>query len=146
MISVSESLVIERPLAEVFTTVADPFTQLKWDTNGLIEVKQLTEGPLQKGARYHGKAKGMGGTMEFDYEYIEYEPNRRFVHLSPLPFGEGRHIFEFEAAANGTHLTQTIQVKPKGIFKLLAPVLKMGLRQRLQQINAGLRQYLVAEE
>src|SRR5438105_785259 len=104
MFKISESIVIERPPEEVFPNAADPFVQLKWDPETLKHVEKLTPGPLEKGARYRGTFKGLG---VLDYEFVEYEPNRRFVHHSMLPFGKGEHRFEFEPVAEGTRLTQS---------------------------------------
>ena len=140
MFRVSESAVIERPPAEVFEVAADPYEQLKWDSGTLKSVEKLTPGPLGRGSRYRGEFKGFG-TVE--YEYDEFEPGRRFTHHTLMKIGEVRHLFEFEAASEGTRLTQSIVAEPKGMGKLMAPIMKAMMKRRLRTINSELRQYLL---
>ena len=143
MFKVSEQAVIEYPLAEVFAVAADPDAQLKWDAGTLKSVEKLTPGPLGQGARYRGVFAGFGVV---EYSYSEYEPSRRFVHHSQMAMGEMRHTFDFEAVAGGTQVTQTITVQPKGMGKLMAPLMKMMIGNRMRTINAELRQYLQTQK
>lgn len=140
MFRVSESAIIERPPAEVFEVAADPYEQLKWDPGTLKSVEKLTSGPLGRGSRYRGEFKGFG-TVE--YEYDEFEPGRRFTHHTLMKIGEVRHVFEFEAVPEGTRLMQSIVAEPKGMGRLMAPIMKVMMRRRLRVINSELRQYLL---
>ncbi len=143
MFKVSEQAVIEYPPAEVFAVAADPETQLKWDPGTLKSVEKLTPGPLGPGARYRGVFTGFGVV---EYSFPEYEPGRRFIHHSQMAMGEMRHTFDFESAPGGTRLTQTITVEPKGMGKLMAPLMKMMIGNRMRTINAELRQYLQTQK
>ena len=138
MITVSESIIIERPLSEVFAATADPFVQLKWDPKGLKSVEKVTPGPLEKGARFRGQIAGFG-TVE--YEFSEYEVDRRFEHRSFLPIGEGRHVFEFESVEDKTRITQTMYIKPKFLLGLLSPLMRRMMSKRLRQINMEVQEY-----
>jgi hypothetical protein len=90
-----------------------PETQLKWDLAALQRVEKLTEGPLGVAARYRGRFKRFA-TLE--YEYVLFEPGHRFSHEADLPaMGHIRHIFEFEPVAEGTLMTQRMQVEPSGV-------------------------------
>jgi hypothetical protein len=139
MFKVSESAIIERPPAEVFDIAADPYKQLEWDTGTLKRVEKLSPGPLGRGARYRGSFKGFG---EVEYEFPEYEPGRRFAHHAVMKMGDMQHIFEFEAVPEGTRLTQSILVEPKGMGKLMAPFMRVMLRKRLREIAIELGHYL----
>src|SRR5687767_8158794 len=122
MFKVSESAIIARPPAEVFDIAADPHKQLEWDPGTLKRVEKLSPGPLGRGARYRGNFKGFG---EVEYDFPEYEPGRRFAHHTVMPIGDVRHIFEFEAVPEGTRLTQSLLVEPKGMGKLMTPIMKI---------------------
>ena len=139
MFEIKESIMIERPLAEVFDTVADPFSQLKWDAGTLTHVEKLTEGPLATGARYRGQFKGFGVV---EYEFPEYEPYRRFAQHAVMPFGDSNHIFEFAPAPSGTQFTQTLIVRPAGIGKLLAPIMKVMIKKRVHLVATEVHDYL----
>ena len=141
MLRVSETTTIARAPQEIFDIAADPHTQLKWDPATLKHVEKLSSGPLAQGARYRGEFKGFGIV---EYEFAVYEPGKRFAHHAVMNIGEMQHIFEFEAVPEGTRLTQTLLVEPKGIGKLLAPIMPMMLRRRLRTINAEIRGYVTS--
>jgi hypothetical protein len=140
MFRVSESAIIERPPPEVFEVAADPYEQLKWDPGTLKSVEKLTPGPLGRGARYRGNFKGFG-TVE--YEYDEFESGRRFTHHTVMRMGDVRHIFEFEAVPEGMRLTQSIVAEPKGVGRLMAPIMKAMMRRRLGVISSEIRKYVL---
>jgi hypothetical protein len=74
-------------------SAADPSIQLKWDAGTLRRVEKLTEGPLARGSRFRGQFKGFG-TVE--YEFVEYEPPRRFAHQAEIKMGRMWHVFTLE--------------------------------------------------
>ncbi|PZR99691.1 MAG: hypothetical protein DLM69_07155 [Candidatus Chloroheliales bacterium] len=139
MFRVSESAIIDHPPSEVFSAAADPHKQLEWDPATLKSVEQLTPGPLRQGARYRGNFKGFG-VME--YEFVEFEPGRRFTHRTIMKMGEMRHTFTFEPVATGTRLTQEGQLNPNLLGWLMGPLMTRMLRKRFREIAAELRQYL----
>jgi len=140
MFKISESFIIERPPTEVFQIAADPETQLKWDSGNLQKVEKLTAGPLGKGARYRGSFKGMGVV---EYDYPEYEPDRRFAHHSVVSMGDMLHLLEFEAVPEGTRLTQSMVVKPNGLWSLMTPFMKTMMRNRMRLVASEIKTYLV---
>jgi hypothetical protein len=105
----------------------------------LKRIEPVTLGGLRRGARYRGDFKGFG-TVE--YEFVEYEPDRRFAHHTRMKFGEMHHRCEFEAVPNGTRLTQSMQVEPKGIGRLMAPFMKGMFSKRFREIALEIGQYL----
>ncbi len=141
MLRISESVIIARAPQEIFDIAADPQVQLKWDSATLKQVEKLTPGPLAQGARYRGQFTGFGVV---EYEFGEYESGKRFAHHAVMKIGDMQHIFEFEAVPEGTRLTQTLLVEPKGIGKLLAPIMPMMLRRRLRTINTELKGYVTS--
>ena len=140
MVTVSESITIPRPLDKVFPVVADPFQQLEWDPQNFFKVELVTPGGLKQGARYRADVKGMG-TIE--YVFAEYVPNNYFIHHSEIKFGRGVHRWQFEAVPEGTRLTQTLMIEPKGIFHLLIPVMKGTMRKRVREINTEIHRFLI---
>ena len=140
MLRVSDSVIIARSPLEIFDLAADPYTQLKWDPGTLQSVEKLTPGPLERGARYRGNFKGFGVV---EYEFVEYEPGKQFAHQASMNIGDIRHIFEFEPIREGTQLTQSLIVEPKGIAKLLGPIMRRMLRRRLREINSEIKGYVL---
>jgi uncharacterized protein YndB with AHSA1/START domain len=139
MFEVQETVVIARDPEEVFDVAVDPEKQLEWDAGNLKRVEKLTPEPLGRGSRFRGTFKGFG-TVE--YEYDELDRPRRFSHRANLPVGGAHHLFELAPAEGGTRLTQTIVATPKGLGKLVTPVMKPMIKRRIRTINAELKVHL----
>lgn len=136
---VEEEAVLPHPLPLVFAAAADPFKQLEWDPVTLRRVEQLSDGPLGPGARYRGTFKGLGVV---EYEYTEYEVDRRFVHRSRIPMGVMLHTFSFEAVAEGTRLRQVGELEANLMGRVGSPVMRRMLQHRFVSIAAGIDRYL----
>lgn len=138
MIEVSDSVVIAREPADAFDVAADPERQLEWDPQTL-SVEKLTPGPLGRGARYRVEVKRLGVV---EYEFPEFDRPVRFAHRGPVKVGEMYHTFELEPVPGGTRLTQAIRAEPRGIGRLLRPVMAPMLRKLLRTLNAELKEHL----
>jgi hypothetical protein len=57
--------------------------------------------------------------------------------------GDMRHVFEFEAVPEGTRLTQSITVEPKGFWGLLTPLMKTMMKNRMRVVASEIKAYLV---
>lgn len=141
MFTVKESAIIACPVARAFAAAADPHTQLAWDPDTLRSVEQLTPGPLTRGARYRGDFKDVGVV---EYEFAEYEPERRFAHHTSMQMGKMRHIFTFERVPEGTRLTQEGHLTPNLLGRLLGPLIMAMMRKRFRVIASELNQYLTS--
>ena len=139
MFVITESVSLRWRPEEVFPALSDPQTQLEWDAETLRSVEKLTPGPLAEGARYRGRFKGYG-TVE--YEFVEYEPNRRFAHRAAIPMGRMHHLFELEPDPQGTRLSQTGELTPNLFGRLMWPVASRMLRKRFRTIGAEIGDFL----
>lgn len=59
MPTVEESVVINRPKAEVFAYMQDPTKTTRYNSN-LVEFDKISDGPAGKGTQYRGVAKVAG--------------------------------------------------------------------------------------
>ncbi|HLF60114.1 MAG TPA: SRPBCC family protein [Acidimicrobiia bacterium] len=85
---VDESIIINRPRTQVFAFAADPENVPLYSSN-LIEFKQLTPGPVQKGTQDAGAVKVAGKRIDWTTEIVEFEEDRRSVSRSidsPIAF------------------------------------------------------------
>jgi uncharacterized protein YndB with AHSA1/START domain len=139
MVSARLEEVLRYPVETVFDAAADPFKQLEWDAGMLKSVEALTPGPLGKGSRYRGNFKQMGVV---EYEYAQFDRPHRFEHRAENRMGRSWHIFSFEAVPSGTRLTQEGGIDPKGLWRLMAPMMTVMLRKRFAKIARELDAYL----
>ena len=63
MAQLQQSVDIARPLEEVFAFVANPANDARWGSN-LVEITQVSPGPLGVGARFCYKAHFAGRRFE----------------------------------------------------------------------------------
>ena len=117
MPSTEREVTITRPVAEVFTFVADGLNAPQWRP-GVMDISLVSGSGL--GAVYKQGVKGPGGRrIDADYRITAYEPNRRLsfeATAGPVrPTGE----FAFDDANGATHVRFALQAELGGIKKLL---------------------------
>ena len=71
-----QSVVIERPLEEVFAFVADRENDALW-APVVTQTRKTSEGPLGVGTTYEQSGRFLGRNLEMIFEVTEYEPNRK---------------------------------------------------------------------
>ncbi len=143
---VEESVVINRPLQEVFDYVANRENLPEWSAP-IQEVRKETQGPLlEEGARFTTVAKFLGRRFETPFEVSVHEPPRRHTDRStggPFP-QEYTHIFE-EVAGGGTRLTEVTDGEPGGFFRLAGPLLEIAVRRQFRADLETLKDLLEAQ-
>ena len=117
MPSAEHQVTIARPVADVFTFVADGLNGPKWRP-GVLDIALVSGSG--SGSVYRQGVKGPGGRrIAADYEITVYEPNRRLAFRTiagPVrPSGE----FGFDEVDGGTRLTFTLGAELSGLKKLL---------------------------
>jgi uncharacterized protein YndB with AHSA1/START domain len=128
MIEVEDSIVIARPIDEVFTFVADQTNAPRWQ-EGLSEVRRVTEGPPGVGTKHVVVRKFMGRKLELTNEYVHYEPNTKITFTGASGPSRFEAEYRVEATAEGTRLTCHMQMEQKGLFKLGDPLVAASLRR-----------------
>lgn len=117
MPSAQRSVIINRPVDEVFAFFTNPSNELKWRTH----VKEVrAEGPVSVGSRVHQVVKGPGGRgIQADIEITGYELSERYafrVVAGPVrPVGE----FRFAAEHGSTTVSLSLSAELTGIKKLV---------------------------
>jgi uncharacterized protein YndB with AHSA1/START domain len=146
MIKNEKSIIIDRPIEEVFAFVGDLRNGLQWQSPNLLDVRRTTEGPLGIGTQYTSVRKLMGRKMQDNVEFVAYEPNKRLTFRSTsssMPM-ETSHIFE--STAEGTRLTTVIEMQPGGFMGLAEPLLAANLRRWMETHFGDLKDLLESRE
>lgn len=125
------SIIVERPVEEVFAFTTDARHNPLWQSaRGLKETRQEPDGPVGVGTRITETWSFMGRTMEDASEVTEYEPNRKYTRTS---IGKGGPIkggtYLFELVAEGTRWSAITQVQAGGIFAIAEPLLVSNLKK-----------------
>jgi uncharacterized protein YndB with AHSA1/START domain len=107
MSKIETSVVIDRPVEEVFAYIADPKNTPEW-AGPVIEAKQTSEG-----------AVGLGRAT---YEITEFEPNKYYADRTtsgPAPINARMSLNPVDG---GTELTIEGEIESAGFFKLAEPL------------------------
>ncbi|MGH8936071.1 MAG: SRPBCC family protein [Acidimicrobiia bacterium] len=132
MTKLSESVVIERPVEEVFL----------WQP-GTVESRQLTEGPLRVGTRIEQVTHFLGRRLEIILEISEHIRNKSATAKWSGPIS-GQSTYHLEPADGGTRLTISGEVEGHGFFKLAEPVFAAIARRELRTSVDNLKDLLEA--
>lgn len=120
----SASIIIRKPLREVFAFVTDPGRFRLWQPF-MLETEITSSGPLGKGTTYRYKFQALGRVVDTSGIISEYSPGRRFsfsATASPFPITGG---FDFQEDSDGVRLTVFAVAEPAGFASLAGPLIGM---------------------
>lgn len=146
MLIVDESIIIKRPRDEVFAFAIDPANVPLFSSN-LIEYRQLTPGPVQKGTRDAGAVKVAGKRIDWTTEVVEFEEGRRWGVRSvesPIAF---EMDLRYEDAEDGTEIRWHQESETFGGFfgKLAEPLVNRMYAKDVRSNLEKLKELLEAE-
>ncbi|MGE5287431.1 MAG: SRPBCC family protein [Micromonosporaceae bacterium] len=145
MVHVEGEIVIERPVEVVFDFVADERNEPKYN-RAMTRAEKVTDGPLGEGTRFLAAVKTMGREIEMRVETTGYERPARLASTSTMSSFDTSGTLTFRPVPTGTLMHWSWDVRPKGMFRLLTPVMaRLGSRSE-ERIWAGLKRYLEAGE
>ncbi len=141
------SILIHRPLTDVFRFVANFENQSQWQ-KATIRNTQLTPGPMGVGVQGRHVGKWLGRNYESVGEVIEYEPGRQWGYKSLSgPYDLVMH-YHFESVENGTRLTMDVEGDTKGFFgffKFAEPLVARAGENLLNDDLARLKKVLESQ-
>jgi len=144
MTRIERSVVIERPIDEVWEFVHDTTKDALWQTT-LTESEKLTDGPMRVGTRVREVRHFLGVRIELTWEVTEYEPNRKSAIRGvsgPVPLTGGYRLEPLDA---GTRFTVSGELDAHGLFKLAEPVFARITRRELEANLGHLKDLLETE-
>ncbi len=140
MFTVEQSIIINRPIEDVFAYVTTPSNIPKWRPD-VLEINGAN-GSVAVGARFEELVNFMG-RKSFTMQVIEYQPNQREVIRAVAgPNVRPTQTFQLEATASGTRLSVSAQVRTSGLFRLMEPMMPTMFRKTWAQYLSNLKQIL----
>lgn len=139
---VKGEIVIERPIEEVFDFVADERNEPKYNPEMTVAEK-VTDGAVGVGTKFHSMTAGRGGPAEMTIEFTQFDRPRRIVettHVSDVMVIDGE--LRFEPVAGGTKMTWLWDLHPRGIYKLLGPMIRRTGEREEVAVWTGLKHLL----
>ena len=144
MIKVEESIVINRPISDVFPFVSNFENLPQWESN-FQKVKLLTATPTGVGTTYQCELKLPGQTATSKFEITEFEVNKKIAfEAEPAGPAKPNGSFRFETVPGGTKVTLLPRPEFRGFFKLLEPMMAGYVRKQNQAHLSTLKRILEA--
>lgn len=140
MIKVESSVVINKPVADVYAYVTNGENTTKWQ-GGVESV--INEGaPNTVGSKYTEVRKFLGQEMKTTLEIAEVAPNAKWVSKvvkGPVPYTV---TVTFEESGGGTKMTTRVEGEPTGFFKIAEGMVAGQLEKSLGEDGERLKKIL----
>ena len=144
MIQVVSSIIIRRPIEDVFHFVNDFAAYPQWQ-HGVKEAKIVSDGPLGKGTQVVETRQFFGRPMQVSWEVTEFQPpyRRGFRMEGPLP---STGVMTFEATSQGTHMQIQVDMNGRGLLKFFMPLLVRNIQRQNATDFATLKKVLETKD
>ncbi|ADJ29764.1 SRPBCC family protein [Nitrosococcus watsonii] len=145
MISAQSSIVIARPIDDVFQFISVDFfsNYPKWSPE-VIELEQLSDGPVGEGTLGRQVRKDQGRRTESTFRVTRFEPNRCFCceGTAQTPF---RVIYDFASLEQTTRISFTFELLKIDFFmrpfeKLIEAAIRGGTNSTVHNLKGLLEE------
>jgi uncharacterized protein YndB with AHSA1/START domain len=127
MIKHEVTIHLNRPVEQVFAFLADTEKVSSWQSS-LIELEQLTEGPLHAGSRFREIRRLGLRDAEIQGQVTAFEPNKRLeTRTTTKP--EVTVSYSFDPENGGTRLRYKFVLLSSGIMRLFEPLIARSLKK-----------------
>jgi Polyketide cyclase / dehydrase and lipid transport len=144
MARIEESTTIMRPPDRVFTYTTDAGNWSKWQTV-IPQAEQTSPGAVAVGTTFRGKSRMMGLTMKWTAKATECEPSKRYgkdITCAAMIIEQHNTYVPLD---RGTRFAIAYDLRVRGIFKLLSPMLVSTMRKELRRSLENLKGILEAQ-
>ena len=141
MFTSSVSVVIARPIDEVFAFIADARNRPRWDDS--VESEELTSPePVDEGSTVRTRMRSMGRDYELNWEVVEHEPPRhQRIESTSGPFPTTL-AYDLTEDGEGTALRFSVTGRPTGFMRVLQPLVARRTQRNLDNAFPRLKEIL----
>lgn len=125
LLSYTREATVARPPEVVFEYLSDLRHELDWNPNAR-HVEKLTDGPIRVGTRFRAQ---WSRTQPTEVEVIGYQPPRAWATRSIAMGIEVIASGEVHAAPGGCRYAIHLDLRPRGLARLLAPLAKLMMER-----------------
>ena len=141
MARVEGEIIIRRAVEEVFDFVADERNEPRYNSR-MVSAVMISAGPIGLGTRFRAELKTLGRTMPMTVEFTGYERPWRLASSTSSSMLATVGAPPFEPVADGTRMRWSWDVRPRGILRLMSPLVGAIGRRQERGIWGGLKQLL----
>ncbi|HEY8953635.1 MAG TPA: SRPBCC family protein [Candidatus Dormibacteraeota bacterium] len=127
-----ESIVINRPPAEVWAYLTDFFNAPRVSGSGIIGLRQTSPGALGVGSTLQGRRVVLGFETRNEFQITEWDPPHVLATTAAgRPFRSLVSRMTLEATSDGTRMVMRTQFELQPALKLLWPFMGPIIRRRM---------------
>jgi uncharacterized protein YndB with AHSA1/START domain len=141
MVNLDLSVLIDRPVKQVFEFATTPTNMPKWQST-MVDIKANTPGPVKVGSTYTTIGEMLGRKLEGLMEVTAYEPDTKFGFKAAAGPMQINATITFKPAGTGTKVSLNAQGNPGGLFKLAEGVVAGQIKNVMEGNLARLKSYL----
>ena len=131
---------IDRPAHEVFSVIVDAGEFASWNPT-ISNSRRLDTGEITAGSTFEWKLRGFGWVRQ---HLEEFEPERRVRIVPEMKSLGGGHRFMLTELGGRTRVDHELEMIPKGVFKLMGPMMTRTGRKNLATTADALQHRLEA--
>lgn len=141
MVKIQGSTVIARPVEDVFDFVADERNEPRYNPR-MTRAEKVTPGPVGTGTRWSATIESRGRPLDMKIEVTDYTRPTRLGSTTSMSTAEIHGDMTFEPDPAGTRLSWSWELKPRGLFRVMGPLIALIGRRQEAEIWAGLKSYM----
>jgi len=142
-VKVEESIEIRRPVKDVFAFATDPGKWPSW-ASAFQDIEGAPDGAPKVGDVFRATATFMGRDVATSFEVTDVRPPNLFAYRAvrgPVP---GDFRWSFTEAGTGTRFHFSIEGKPSGLAKMIAPMAAPAVKSQIHTDLDRLKEILEA--
>ena len=134
------SVVIDRPIEEVFAFLADGENDRKFSPR-VLEIAKTTDGPAGVGTVYASTVKDAGVKTKREFKLTEFQPPTRirWTELSKNPVVVPDGGYDLAPSGSGTELSFFNEFKGRGLGKLIAGFALSSARKQADEFAQAIK-------
>jgi carbon monoxide dehydrogenase subunit G len=140
MASFENTVIIRRPVEEVFAFLADFENVPRWN-DAIVETTKTSPGPVGVGTTYR-QARSVPTRSEERFEVTAFEPPRRLEVQGQIGPFRARIGYLLEPAGSGTRLRNAVDLGSSGPLSLVAPLVASRVKHAVAANLETLEQLL----
>jgi hypothetical protein len=141
MARIDGELVIRRPVDEVFDFVADECNEPRYNPR-IRRAEKLSPGPIGRKTRFHAEAVTLGRTVGMTIQYTAFERPGRLASSIHMAAADIVGTLRFDPVDGGTRMGWSWEMRLRGPYKLLTPIIAGAGRRQERASWAGLKRFL----
>jgi len=138
------SVMVNRPIDEVWAFMTDPFNVPRFGSMTL-GFRQTSPGPVGLGSTGQMRVAILGFETRIRVSVTEWDPPHTFAFsMTGAGIRSGSLRQTLEATADGTKVVRVSEFEPRGVLKLLWPIVGSFVRRRMDATIPKIKRFLEA--